>query len=164
MIFGLWNGGSSYADGYLDNDLERFESIDTARAALDSRAINGHWCLQDFDYVNRPAERALCPTVEGSYMDLYFADPTGDTDPVPDMRLKQGGEARNLGHAASEAVFIGGSLPAHDQVFDLAVEVGESLESMRTYITGVRDAEQANAAVTELLEALLAASKQEVTA
>jgi hypothetical protein len=59
---------------------------------------------------------------------------------------------------AAAAVLIGGYLPAHDEVFDLAEVIGVSFDRLRAYITTVRDAEQADLAVAELLEALTKAN------
>lgn len=57
----------------------------------------------------------------------------------------------DLKHVATEGVFVGMFLPAHDEVFDLAEKIGESLDRLRAYITQVRDADQADDAVDELL-------------
>lgn len=90
-VYALWNGGPSYAAGYLPEDLESFPDIEAAKDALEDRARNGHWIAQEFNYINRPGpERAaLCPTVTDSYMDVYFEDPSEETDTIPDIRLKQ---------------------------------------------------------------------------
>lgn len=56
---------------------------------------------------------------------------------------------------ASAAVLVGDNIPAHDETFDLAESIGAKLDEFREYIASVRDAEQADAAVKELLETLL---------
>lgn len=56
---------------------------------------------------------------------------------------------------ATATVLGGDFIPAHDQTFDLAESIGAQLEQFREYVTEVRDAEQADNAVTELLAAFL---------
>ena len=64
MIYGVWDGGLSYADGQYPDDLERFASIEAAGEALKSRATFGHYHEQRFDYVNKPASSALTPNAD----------------------------------------------------------------------------------------------------
>lgn len=56
---------------------------------------------------------------------------------------------------ATPTVLGGAYIPAHDMTFDLAEEIGNLLDAFRSYVTEVRDAEQADNAVTELLTAFL---------
>lgn len=65
----------------------------------------------------------------------------------------------DLKQAAATAVVMGDYIPMHDETFDLAESIGTQLQEFREYIESVRDAEQADAAVTELLTALLEAAK-----
>lgn len=63
----------------------------------------------------------------------------------------------------AEAVVIalmGDNIPAHDETLDLAEEIGRDLDKFQHYITDVRDADQAKAAVIELLEKLLVAARK----
>lgn len=60
---------------------------------------------------------------------------------------------------ATSTVFLGNTIPAHDETFDLAESIGTQLDAFREYVASVRDAQQADAAVTELLTALLNASR-----
>jgi hypothetical protein len=55
---------------------------------------------------------------------------------------------------ATRAVLIGNFLPAHDEVFDLAEHISIALGTLHAYIRRVRDTEQADNAVRELLDAL----------
>jgi hypothetical protein len=55
---------------------------------------------------------------------------------------------------AALAVLTGEYLPARDEVFDLAGEVGAALDKMYAYISKERSAEQANDAIDELLSVL----------
>lgn len=58
--------------------------------------------------------------------------------------------------AVGTATVLGGDyIPAHDQTFDLAESIGTQLDAFRAYVTEVRDAEQADNAVEELLAAFL---------
>jgi hypothetical protein len=56
--------------------------------------------------------------------------------------------------AATAAVLGGAYIPAHDATFDIAEAIGRHLEAFRGYVAEVRDAEQADNAVEELLEHL----------
>jgi hypothetical protein len=58
---------------------------------------------------------------------------------------------------AGPTVFVGRTIPSHDETHDLAESIGKQLDAFRAYITTARSAEQADAAVRELLEAFLAA-------
>lgn len=55
---------------------------------------------------------------------------------------------------AVHAVFVGDSLPAHDEVFDAATKVAHGLRDLHRHVTATRTVEQADAAVAELLDAL----------
>ena len=61
---------------------------------------------------------------------------------------------RDYKAAAGAAVFIGDFLPARDEVFDAAEEVADALTKLHAAVTEARDAEQADDAVDELLDAL----------
>lgn len=65
-----------------------------------------------------------------------------------------------IAQALRATVFVGNYIPAHDETFDLAEEIGDRLEKFRTYIEGVRDAEQAQNALEELAEAIKYACTQ----
>lgn len=56
--------------------------------------------------------------------------------------------------AVGTATVLGGMyIPAHDETFDLAAAIGGQLEQFRAYIAEVRDPEQADNAVSELIAA-----------
>lgn len=57
---------------------------------------------------------------------------------------------------AVTTVIMGDNIPAHDETLDLAEAIGQKLDEFHHYITSVRDEDQADAAVKELLTALLA--------
>lgn len=57
---------------------------------------------------------------------------------------------------AVTTVVMGDTIPAHDETIDLAEIIGQKLDEFRKYVASVRDVEQADAAVRELLTALLA--------
>jgi hypothetical protein len=59
-------------------------------------------------------------------------------------------------YAGVSAALIGSFIPAHDETFDLAESIGNQLDEFREYVASVRDAEQADNAVTELLVAFKA--------
>ena len=83
-VYALWHGGSSYAHGYVDTDVEAFDTLADALSAYASRRDSGYWIPQDFRYVNREAESVHTPSVdETSSMWLWAADPTDDRDPYP---------------------------------------------------------------------------------
>ena len=56
-------------------------------------------------------------------------------------------------------VFVGAFIPMHDTTNDLAEEIGQKVEDFHAYVTSVRDSEQADAAVIELLTAMVEATK-----
>jgi hypothetical protein len=56
---------------------------------------------------------------------------------------------------ATGTVLGGAYIPAHDQTFDIAEAIGRHLDVFRSYVAEVRDAEQADNAVQELLAAFL---------
>lgn len=62
--------------------------------------------------------------------------------------------------AAETAVLIGDYIPSHDETHDLAESIGTQLDQFQAYVTEVRDADQAEGAVAELLTALLAQVQQ----
>lgn len=90
IVFGLWHGGSSYALGEIDTDLERFPSLASAQRALQERSeSNGaRSCL--FRYIDRGDTREYCPVVEGSSMLVYLSDPREVREPYPDFLLSIG--------------------------------------------------------------------------
>lgn len=63
MIYALWHGGYSYGPGDMVNDLECFDSLAVAQAALESRSHNGDYYRQTFPFVNRDPESVFCPGV-----------------------------------------------------------------------------------------------------
>ena len=72
VVYGVWNGGASYAPGYQDTDLERFDSIKAAAEALKSRAFYGGHHRQTFDYVHKPADVTYTPNADdGAHVWLY---------------------------------------------------------------------------------------------
>lgn len=60
----------------------------------------------------------------------------------------------NFVPVATTTVLAGSFIPAHDETFDLAESIGTRLDAFREYVASVRDAEQADNAVAELLAAL----------
>ena len=83
-VYALWHGGVNYAHGYVETDVESFDTLADAVAAYESRRDSGYWLRQDFRYVNRDADSVLTPCAgEGSSMWLWAADPTDDRDPYP---------------------------------------------------------------------------------
>jgi hypothetical protein len=65
-----------------------------------------------------------------------------------------------FGEVAGPTVLAGAYIPAHDKTFDLAEEIGNMLDAFRSYVTQVRDAEQAANATEELLTAFLEEAKK----
>lgn len=60
-----------------------------------------------------------------------------------------------FGEVATPTVLNGSFIPAHDMTFDLAESIGNLLDAFRSYVEQVRDAEQADNAVEELLAVFL---------
>lgn len=52
-------------------------------------------------------------------------------------------------------VFMGNNIPSHDETHDLAELIGAKLDEFRDYVASVRDSDQADDAVVELLQAFL---------
>lgn len=72
FVFGAWNGGTCYGSPDLANDLERFPTISAAETAFRDRYRFGHNYSQIFNYVGRPSQTFLCPTVDdASYLDVF---------------------------------------------------------------------------------------------
>lgn len=61
----------------------------------------------------------------------------------------------NFKQTAARTVLMGDYIPMHDETFDIAEKVATQLEAFQAYVAEVRDAEQAEGAVAELLSALL---------
>jgi hypothetical protein len=87
-VFGLWHGGSSYAHGYPNDDMESFPSLEDARRAVEGRYYNhnsGHGGeATAYDPVNGThhlvgngdASRLSTPAVDrSSGMEIYHAEP-----------------------------------------------------------------------------------------
>lgn len=94
MIYGLWNGGHSYAPSEFVNgsgttDLEVFEDLDDAKDAMRGRIHSGHWQPQTFTFADGRTQNVLTPTVTGSWMFVYYYDPREVGDPYPDLLLEQ---------------------------------------------------------------------------
>lgn len=60
-----------------------------------------------------------------------------------------------FGDVAVPTVLGGAYIPAHDMTFDIAESIGNLLDAFQSYVTQVRDADQAGDAVEELLQAFL---------
>lgn len=63
--------------------------------------------------------------------------------------------AKKFVDVAGPTVFMGDNIPSHDETHDLAEVIGTKLDEFRDYVESVRDAEQADDAVVELLQAFL---------
>lgn len=72
------------------------------------------------------------------------------------MQPKRTRAVANLKQVAISTVLGGRTIPAHDETFDLAESIGAQLDAFREYVAGARSPEQADEAVRELLETLLA--------
>lgn len=93
-VFALWHGGSSYAPGSIETDLEAFDDVQSAAWALMYREHVGATVLQDFRYVHRAPERCYTPVTTDSEMLLYYSDPTDSPDPYPDAIATIGEDER----------------------------------------------------------------------
>jgi hypothetical protein len=93
IVYALWNGGSSYRPGSLDDgDLERFPSMAAARQAFAQRSESRGWERYAFHYVDRPEESACLPSIDHATTSLtvYAYDPRESTDPYPSCLLTIG--------------------------------------------------------------------------
>lgn len=92
-VYGLWNGGASYSEGEIPNDLEEFRSMmEAVRAFEDRYNSNGSYMLDTY-YVNRENKPVYFPTVsEDSTMKIYLYDPreSDDGNPNPDRIISFG--------------------------------------------------------------------------
>ena len=61
---------------------------------------------------------------------------------------------------AARTTLMGDYIPSHDETHDLAGSIGAQLDAFQAYVASVRDEEQAEGAVAELLTALLAQVQQ----
>lgn len=89
-IYALWHGGSSYAHGDVETDVETFPSIRAAVDALQDRSKLGHGWQMPFYYADGRTARVYTPNADDSSMWLWFADPRGNADPYPDRVLSFG--------------------------------------------------------------------------
>jgi hypothetical protein len=71
-VWALWHGGTNYSLGYVDDDIEVFDSLQAAKDTL----YNREECSDPY-----------YPCVEESSMYVYFSDPRGLADPYPDRIL-----------------------------------------------------------------------------
>lgn len=84
--YGLWYGGNGYALSDVELDMERFDSLQEAKDALNDRYHDGYSFRQPFDYVNREPEKVLTPAVGADSCIHLFA--TSDGDPaLPDRHV-----------------------------------------------------------------------------
>lgn len=72
-------------------------------------------------------------------------------------------ESTSFATVATATVLGGDFIPAHDQTFDIAEAIGRHLDEFRKYVAEVRDPEQADNAVTELLTAFLKEAEKRST-
>ena len=56
---------------------------------------------------------------------------------------------------AVTTAIVGNAIPAHDETIDFAEAIGQKLDAFHAYVTSVRSESQADAAVKELLAALV---------
>lgn len=56
---------------------------------------------------------------------------------------------------AARTTLMGDYIPSHDETHDLAESIGAQLDTFQAYVAEIRDPEQAEGAVSELLTALL---------
>jgi hypothetical protein len=85
-VWMLWHGGTNYAAGYIEDDIEAFDSIKECERSFDRRADswNTYYPCVERD----PAENG------GQSAWLFFYDPNdeanGVRDPYPDQILEYG--------------------------------------------------------------------------
>jgi hypothetical protein len=102
-VWALWYGGASYAQPYLAEHLEIFESIEDALDALREREHSNGRSQLTVRYANGTEEYVYFPVVEGSSLEIFYADPREDTDAMPDARweLDPEGDAVETTHQAA---------------------------------------------------------------
>lgn len=92
VVFGLWHGGSSYSVGTVDEDVEQFPDLDTAKAEFMTRFASGR--CNTFYYLSENADERQgldTPAVDAACeMLLWYADPRGVQDPYPDALMRLG--------------------------------------------------------------------------
>jgi hypothetical protein len=76
----LWHGGSSYAHGYIPEDLEHFKSLTEAVSAFDRRADSWETFY--------PCVERTEPEEGGPSAWIFLAEPDGD--PYPDRIIEFG--------------------------------------------------------------------------
>lgn len=98
-VWGVWNGGTesmSYAESEIPRDVEYWENVEDAKEALFDRYRYGHWQRQYFGYVNKDREMVLTPAVgEDCEIWVWLADPSDQSDPIPDMVFRLVFDAEN---------------------------------------------------------------------
>lgn len=82
MVYMLWHGGSSYAVGTVDDDLEMYDTLQEALAEFERRAWASEACY--------PCVDAIPPEDGGPTAWLWFDDPRGMSDPYPDQIVSFG--------------------------------------------------------------------------
>lgn len=88
VVYGLWHGGDSYAEGTVFDSLEKFPSVEFAKWEFTERYNSNGKRTVEFFYVSpeRQDVSVYVPVVnESATMKLWFADPreSNDNDYLP---------------------------------------------------------------------------------
>lgn len=89
VVWALWNGGPSFAQSTIADDLEKFTGLAAAKEAFEERMHADRFQVL-FQPVHRESYTSSLPGVTGSTMTVWFYDPTEESDPYPDLHLHQG--------------------------------------------------------------------------
>lgn len=85
-VFAIWHGGTYYSEPCIPEDVERFASLVEAAQVLRSRATEP-WA-QQFSYINKPTDTAICLRTDDCEMRVYLSDPSSAIDPHPDYLIR----------------------------------------------------------------------------
>lgn len=95
-VYGVWDGGASYAPSDWTADREEFVSITAAKAALQGRYEDGGWQPQGFLFVDgtRRYVTSLCPAVEAEGTRIILFTSVEATEPIAVLTIGPRGGIR----------------------------------------------------------------------
>lgn len=74
-VYAYWHGGTNYSTLDRDEFIERFDHLEDAIEAFQTRYSIGALYPQTFNFINQGSETCLCPVVdEGATMEVWLRD------------------------------------------------------------------------------------------
>lgn len=74
-VYAYWHGGSNYSVTERDDFIERFDHLENAIEAFQTRYSIGALYPQSFNFINQDSDTCLCPVVdENASMEVWLRD------------------------------------------------------------------------------------------